>query len=225
MSKKKTIIQCPCHYTRIGIETVLKNMQFSEKCEISVSFSELGECGKYLRTQPKIDILLLTLSSAVASPIATLHILGEYLPLLHPDTKIVLIADMMSVDAMARYLCGLENVLDVLDTSNPLQVLQEQLLGVFNPHNGMKKLNYTASRSLSLREVTVLVRLLEGEKMMHIAGDLQLSPKTISFYKRSAMVKLGIRKYQPLMINRSHKKIVFNIAKSENIETRNGFIV
>ncbi|MHA7847800.1 LuxR C-terminal-related transcriptional regulator [Serratia sp. D1N4] len=208
MIKKKIIIQCPCHYTRLGIEGMLRNTQLSEKCDVIDSVSELKQCEKYLREFPVVDIMLLTLSSMVEDPATALHLLGESLPLVKPNTRIVLIADMLTVEVMARYLCGINNVLVVLDKSKSLEIFEDQLLSAFHPLTELYRLGQIAAPSLSLREMTVLRRLLEGQKGVDIANDLLLSNKTVSHYKRSALIKLGIRSLQPLMVNNYRKEIV-----------------
>jgi DNA-binding NarL/FixJ family response regulator len=42
--------------------------------------------------------------------------------------------------------------------------------------------------------------LLQGNSNNHIASALQLSNKTVSYYKRNAMNKLGIPSLQPMLI-------------------------
>ncbi|WP_244942321.1 helix-turn-helix domain-containing protein [Yersinia rochesterensis] len=54
---------------------------------------------------------------------------------------------------------------------------------------------------LSKRERTVLALLLQGKSNNAIADHLQLSNKTISYHKRSALGKLGIPTLQPMLMN------------------------
>ncbi|WP_431225979.1 hypothetical protein ACQ86O_27750 (plasmid) [Serratia sp. L9] len=47
--------------------------------------------------------------------------------------------------------------------------------------------------------------------MSLIAKDLRVSIKTVSHNKRSALIKLGIRTLQPLIINAGYKKEIRRI--------------
>ncbi|WP_114195223.1 LuxR C-terminal-related transcriptional regulator [Edaphovirga cremea] len=201
MAKKRVAIQCPCLYTRKGIEEILLDTQFSAKCKIVASISHLDQYENRLIKLTTVDIIIVTLSSTVDDPASTLRLFGEFLPTAHPNARILLIADIIPTGVMARYLSDLKNIGAVLDTSKSLDVLENQLVINIGKFAEVYKFGKVAALPLSLRETIVLRRLLEGEKTAGIAKDLQISPKTVSNYKRSAMVKLNIRSLQPLIIN------------------------
>ncbi len=192
----------------MGIEGLFHHSEFSKSCDVIASISDLERCGGYLKAFPVVDIMVLTLSSLVKKPTYTLRLLGEDILRYHPNSKVLLIVDVMFIGGMTRYLLGLKNTKAVLDVSASLEILQNQLLNFFQPCMELDTSNHNTERSLSLREMNVLRRLLEGQSSTSIARDLQLSPKTISHYKRSALIKLGIRSLQPLMINDHSKKIM-----------------
>ncbi|WP_114196290.1 response regulator transcription factor [Edaphovirga cremea] len=221
MAKKRIAIQCPCLYTRTGIEEILLDTQFSEKCKIVASISHLDQYANRLIRLPAVDIIIVTLSSTIADPASTLSLFGEFLPMVHPDARILLIADVMSTGVMARYLSDLNSIGCVLDTSEPLGMLEKQLVDVIDTFTDAYRPGKVTASPLSLRETTVLRRLLDGEQMMSIAKDLQLSPKTVSNYKRSALIKLSIRSLQPLIINKHNKKSINNELGSTILETSN----
>ncbi len=217
MRNKKIIIQCPCHFTRRGIEAVLKNIYFLVGFEVIASLSRLSQCIKLLNKEPAPDILIMTLSSMVNNPSSTLHLLGEY-SRVNPRVKTILINDIASFSIMGRYICEFKNVLAILDTSRSVEALEFQLLNTFQPFTGRSPLRHSTTPSLTPREMTVLQRLLEEQKMADIACDMRISPKTVSSHKRSALFKLGIRSLQPLMVKGYNRKAIINLYLSNAIE-------
>ncbi|WP_411751348.1 helix-turn-helix transcriptional regulator [Serratia sp. (in: enterobacteria)] len=217
MLNKKIIIQCPCHFTRRGIEAVLQNMHCLVEHEVIASLDRLSQCIKLLNTGPAPDILIMTLSSMVNNPSTTLHLLGDYY-LANPRVKTILINDMASLGVMGRYICEFKNVWAILDISSSVEALEFQLLNIFQPFTCRSPLRHSTIPSLSPREMTVLQRLLNEQKTTDIAYDMRISPKTVSSHKRSAMFKLGISSLQPLMIKDYNRKATINVFLSNIIE-------
>ncbi len=217
MINKKAIIQCPCHFTRRGIEAVLQNMNFLAELEVIASLDRLSQCIKLLNSGPAPDVLIMTLSSMVSDPSATLHLLGEYY-LVNPRVKTILINDMASFGVMGRYICEFKNVLAILDLSSSVETLEFQLLNTFQPFTYRSPLRHSTTPSLSPREMTVLQRLLDEQKTTDIAYDMRISPKTVSSHKRSALCKLGINSLQPLMIKDYNRKTTINAFLSNIID-------
>lgn len=217
MLNKKIIIQCPCHFTRRGIEAVLQNIQLMVELDIIASLARLSQCIKLLNTGAAPDILIMTLSSMVSNPSSTLHLLGEYY-LANPRVKTILINDMTFFGVMGRYICDFKNVWAILDTSRSVEALEFQLLNTFQSFTGRAPLRHSTAPSLSPRETAVLQRLLDEQKMADIADDMHISPKTVSSHKRSALFKLGIRSLQPLMIKGYNRKTTINALLSSIIE-------
>ena len=209
MLNKKIIIQCPCYFTRRGIEAVLQKIHLVE-LEVVASFDRLSQCIKLLNSGPAPDILIMTLSSMVNNPSSTLRLFGEYC-LVNQGIKTILINDMVSFGVMGRYICEFKNVLAILDTSRSVEALEFQLLNTFQTFIGPSPLRYSKTPSLTSREMTVLQKLLEEQKIVDIAHDMRISPKTVSSHKRSALFKLGIRSLQPLMIKGYNIKAIINM--------------
>jgi DNA-binding NarL/FixJ family response regulator len=217
MLNKKVIIQCPCHFTRKGIESVLQNIQLMVELDVIASLAKLNQCIKQLNTGTVPDILIMTLSSMVNNPSSTLSLLGEYCQV-NPRVKTILINDLVSFGVMGRYICEFKNVWAILDTSRSVEALEFQLLDTFQPFTGRSPLRYATTSSLSPREIAVLQRLLDEKKIVDIANELRISPKTVSSHKRSALFKLGIRSLQPLMIQSYSRKAIINVFLSNYIE-------
>ncbi|WP_114196305.1 helix-turn-helix transcriptional regulator [Edaphovirga cremea] len=219
MAQKKIVIQCPCLYTRKGIEELLLNKKFSDKYKIVASISHLDQYGSRLIRFFDVDIIIVTLSSAVDDPVTSLSFFGEFLPTGHPDAKILLIADVISTGVMARYLSKLNNISAALDTSHSLAILETHLISGIETINEAYKPGKVTIPALSQRETTVLRRLLDGEKAAGIAIDLQLSHSTVSAHKHSALKKLSIRSLHPLIMNKYYRKVI-NEAFSGSIRNK-----
>ncbi|AYM93522.1 DNA-binding response regulator [Serratia sp. 3ACOL1] len=217
MLNKKIIIQCPCYFTRRGIEATLQDIHLVVEHEVIASLDRLSQCIKLLNSGPAPDVLIMTLSSMVSNPSATLHLLGEYY-LVNPRVKTILINDMVSFGVMGRYICEFKNVLAILDISSSVETLEFQLLNTFQPFTCRSPQRYSTTPSLSPREMTVLQRLLDEQKTVDIAYDMRISPKTVSSHKRSALCKLGIRSLQPLMIKDYNRKATVNGSLSNIID-------
>jgi DNA-binding NarL/FixJ family response regulator len=217
MLNKKIMIQCPCNFTRRGIEAVLQKIHLLVELEVIASLERLSQCIKLLKTGPAPDILIMTLSSMVNNPSATLHLLGEYYRS-NPKVKTILINDMVSCGVMGRYICEFKNVWAILDTSRSVETLQLQLLNTFEPFSYRSSPRYATTPSLTPREMAVLQRLLDEQKTADIAYDMHISPKTVSSHKRSALFKLGIRTLQPLMIKSYNRKTTINVFISNTLE-------
>ncbi|MEX2976399.1 LuxR C-terminal-related transcriptional regulator [Serratia fonticola] len=217
MLNKKVIIQCPCYFTRKGIESVLQNIQLMVELDVIASLAKLNQCIKQLNTGTVPDILIMTLSSMVNNPSSTLSLLGEYCQV-NSRVKTILINDLVSFGFMGRYICGFKNIWAILDTSRSVEALEFQLLDTFQPFTGRSPLRHATTSSLSPREIAVLQRLLDERKTVDIANELRISPKTVSSHKRSALFKLGIRSLQPLMIQSYSRKAIINVFLSNHIE-------
>lgn len=217
MFKKKIIIQCPCHFTRKGIEAIFQDIHLLVDLEILASLDRLSQCIKLLNAGPAPDVLIMTLSSMVNNPSATLYLLGEYY-LANPGVKIILINDMASFGVMGRYICELKNVWSILDLSRSVETLEFQLLNTFQPFTYRSPLRHSTTPSLSPREMKVLQRLLDEQKTTDIAYEMRISPKTVSSHKRSALCKLGIRSLQPLTIKGYNSKATINVPLSNVID-------
>lgn len=222
MAKKKIAIQCPCSYTRQGIENLLRKQDLARKCKLVTSINHFGEVEERLKSLRAVDIIIVTLSSAVDAPVTALSLFGEYLPNAYPGARILFITDLIPDRVMARYLrLTINSPGRVFDTSSSLSMLKNQLVDVVETMPDESTPCKVEKPLLSLRENTVLRRILDGDSISVIARGLKISIKTVSHYKRSALVKLNIKTLQPLLINTDSKNQNSNSIKSSAMITRN----
>ncbi|WP_051916739.1 MULTISPECIES: LuxR family transcriptional regulator [unclassified Serratia (in: enterobacteria)] len=199
MQKEKLmVIQCPCHFTLLGLVKLFGNSLFSEQLENSEKFKSLDECEEYLRTESDIDLLMLTFSSKEHNLVQLINFIANKLPLLHPRTRLLLLADNVYITFLKSYYSEFDKVSAILDVSASLDNLHALLSDVLKGNRQEKK----SAVSLSSRELTVLNRLLSGRTQAQVANDLKLSHKTVSHYKRSALVKLGLPSLHPFFMQR-----------------------
>lgn len=206
MIKKRIAIQCPCLYTRKGIEDILLDTQFSETCKVVASISNLDLYESRLQMLPVVDVIIVTLSSAIDDPVLTLRFFGEFLPSAHPNARILLIDDVVSTGVIARYISKNNGLWAVLEPSKALSRIKNQLLHVIDIFTGDYIPSKEKKRFLSQRETTVLRLLLDEVNTKDIAIHLKISPKTVSHHKISALKKLGIRTLQPFLVVNDYKK-------------------
>lgn len=200
MTKKKVVLQCPCNFTRTGLEALISDTHLSGALEVVASTDDLEQGRAALNNLPVVDIMILVLSGRRYSLASLLELVGKRLPITHPSCKIVLMSQANDTDQLKRYFSGLENVWITLERSTTLAQWQEYLLNTDSLKRSMPGNSRRFSATLSTRELLILRRLLAGEFPNKIADDLQLSYKTVSHYKRAALAKLGIRSLYPLVI-------------------------
>lgn len=196
MRKGKIVIQSPCHFTSVGIETLFNHSLYTNKPTEVVTFKTLAECKEHCVFVSDIDILVLTLNSKENNPVPLINFISNTLPITHPQTKVLLLAHGRHTDFLRSYLSRNSNISAILDISSPLKQIQKVLENVFN---GVKEA-INANISLSLRELSVLNGLLSGRTPIQIANELRLSIKTVSHYKRAALTKLGLPSLHPIFM-------------------------
>lgn len=200
MERRKILLQCPCTFTRIGIMDLLNGNNAAEKSKSIVSVSSLAQAESMLTSSMNYDVVILTLNGLYYNAAEFLEILSCRIPRNHPASKVVIFSDDKCIDSIRHYLQGLESISTILDTNESIEKIQSELAKL-DWHDRVTHRSATQFTCvLSTRELTILKKLLYGKSIMQVAKELALNYKTVSFYKRSAMNKLGIRTLQPLLI-------------------------
>ncbi|CFQ55179.1 helix-turn-helix transcriptional regulator [Yersinia aleksiciae] len=198
MEVKQVIIQHPCAYTRISIERILKKTLNNESVNIASSVSSIADCHDHLVRFPVTHLVILNLHGEDYTSGDSLSLIVDWLRIHRPSCRVIVIANDFCLNLIKHYFHGVEQVQAVIAQNAPLSHFVTLLKRVFSkPVTPYKKQSYI----LSKRERTVLALLLQGKSNNDIAVYLQLSNKTISCHKRSAMGKLGIPTLQPMFMN------------------------
>lgn len=125
----------------------------------------------------------------------------------HPDVKIVVVTSALSPgNLMLALEAGVHGYV-LADAGNPAVAkavraapvgavylsgaAADMLVDDYERRQGVGNSRDQLAR-LSKREREVFQRLVDGESATSIAGDLQLSPKTVDTYRRRMMQKLGV---------------------------------
>ncbi|MBL5829833.1 helix-turn-helix domain-containing protein [Serratia fonticola] len=209
MISKKVILQSPCIFTQRGLEVIINETSLSKFFEIVGSTKKISQCETLLNHLPTVDVVILALGNGEYSLASLLRLVGDYLPHRHPSCKVVLMGEIARMNMLKRYFNGLINTVITLDSSTSLEELQKKLQNIVFPYPDEREKSALASGALSSRELFVLLKMLDGETPNQIANRLQLNYKTVSHYKRTALVKLGIRSLCPLVVF-NHNKLVLH---------------
>lgn len=199
MRKKKLVLQCSCHFTRMGLEALINESELSASVELVASTRDATPCESLLAELPVVDIVVLILRNNDYNLASLLELIGERLPHWHPSSQVVLMGNLSSMNVLKRCFSGLENVWSITASSAPLAALLKHLQEIA----AAEKMKVKDPRAgLSQYERLVLRKLLGGESLNQIAGGLAIHYKTVSYYKRSALAKLGMSSLSPLVLNR-----------------------
>ncbi len=217
MEEKQIIVQHPCLFTRTGLEQLLTDTSFNCPTRIVASEETLWKCHANLRRFPDVDMLILSLRGDDYTPGDALNLIVDWMQIHRPQCRVVVIADAFCIRLLEHYFYGLNNVCAIFDHTAPLSQLSGQLVRMLEGKQ-LERQRPVSERlyPLSKREQCILGSLLQGKTTIDIAHSLQLSYKTISYYKRSALNKLGIRTFHPLLINEHN---VITRVMSQEVET------
>ncbi|MGE4799733.1 LuxR C-terminal-related transcriptional regulator [Yersinia hibernica] len=166
--------------------------------DIVASVGSLTDCYDNLVKFPAAHLAVLRLRGEDYTSGDSLSLIVDWLRIHRPNCRVIVIADEFCVDLLTQYFCGVEQVYTVIAQNAPLSQFVAQLNRVFSNSAIQSKKRACV---LSKRERTVLALLLQGKSNNDIAVHLQLSNKTISYHKRSALGKLGIPTLQPMLMN------------------------
>ncbi|AHG22875.1 hypothetical protein Z042_16610 [Chania multitudinisentens RB-25] len=200
MESKKILLQCPCEFMRLGIMGLLDTPYSDEDNDTVINVSSLEKAEDVLITIFDFDIIILTINSMYYNAAELIYMLSYRIPIHHPDSKIIILTEDKCIKAIKRHLKGLGNIGIILEANESVEKIQSELS--FTSHSN-KKSNKSIARMtcvLSMRELTILKKLLSGKSITQVAKELAINYKTVSHYKRSAMNKLGIRTLHPLFI-------------------------
>lgn len=201
MKKKQIIVQHPCTFARTGLEGLLSDFPLSSLVNVVSSVDTLWECRASLARFPEVQLVILSLRGEDYTPGDVLGLIVDGLQLRYPRCRVIIMADSYCIRLLEHYFYGLNNVCAIFDHAVPLVQLSSQIGRLLKGQNAEYLFENELINPLSKREQCILGSLLQGKTTIDIAHSLQLSYKTISYYKRSALNKLGIRTFHPLLIN------------------------
>lgn len=196
MRRKKVVLQCSCNFMRAGLEALIKDTDLSVSLDIVDSSGSFSECEDALNVLPVVNLVILTVCNRDYNLTSLLQLVGERLPKMHPNSKVVLIGDIADVNPLKCYFSGLRNVSIILDKAIMLDELSRELLSTTA---NKEQIFGKSSSMLTPRELEILRMLLDGDTARKIADDLKLNFRTVSHHKRAALAKLGVRSLCPLV--------------------------
>ncbi|AHG22873.1 hypothetical protein Z042_16440 [Chania multitudinisentens RB-25] len=208
MNKKHIVIQHPCFFSRLGLEELLSKQLPDNNSAIFTHFNHLDEYHRHLPGQIQVDIVVLNILNGNYTQGELLSRVIQLLRLHQPHCQIILLMNAKSMMLLGSYMHELQNVQMILEPEGTLGTIEAQLTGIFNrPVESNENLTLKVPQ-LSQRELSVLRLLLKGKTITYIACQLKLNYKTISNYKRSAQMKLGITSMQPLLLNGYDREVM-----------------
>ncbi|MFC0226939.1 LuxR C-terminal-related transcriptional regulator [Serratia aquatilis] len=190
---EKIVILSDCIFTRSGLETLLRPEAYI------FSTSSFKQCKSYLIQQQDGDIDLIVLSIRYGG-IDALVQLASLLRCYHPSCKVLLDPGSASIPMLCFYLDCLNAKTGLIDLTLPLPKLKWFITRVICGQVVLSTRDLLGLKRLTVRERTVLLGLMKELCADDIARTLMLSIKTISYYKRSGLCKLGARNFQDLLL-------------------------
>ncbi|WP_337265064.1 MULTISPECIES: response regulator transcription factor [unclassified Serratia (in: enterobacteria)] len=192
MKKWKVMLSSNCQFTLAGLEHVIKSHdKLSEKTDVvSWPVSWLGheDCIGF-----GIDILILVLDSTASKIVPRLiDNINRW-----NQVSVILLTPSNCNAGVNHYLMQMVNARAVYSSAVSVATLQNQLIDIVENRVSNNKENMM---KLSAREQVVISSLLKGVDMIRIASELGLSYKTVSHYKRTALLKLGVSSLHGVMI-------------------------
>ncbi|MHA7845192.1 helix-turn-helix domain-containing protein [Serratia sp. D1N4] len=206
MNQKKIVLQCACHFTRIGLGTLINNTFFTE----SVNFIDRTNTQENFESDVSNltygDIVIIVLSDNDYDPVSLINLVCERLSKVPLNGRILFIGNIAYINKFRYYLASLKSAWAFIDISMPLKQLQQQLQNAALMYTDMYQCSQPTATTLTQRELTVLHRMLNEQSVIQIAKELGISEKTVSCHKRSALVKLNVRSLNPLLMGNDNKE-------------------
>ncbi|WP_411705096.1 LuxR C-terminal-related transcriptional regulator [Edaphovirga cremea] len=212
-------LQHACMYTRVGIKSLLENMDCDCPVNVITDIEDLNSSRYPRKNTSDTDIFILGMQGNGSNPSKTLSFIVERLPVFSPDAKVIIIAPTFSVGHLRNHLLGLHNVHAVLDRASPLQEFQMQLKEILMLPLNMMRPHKSMAASLSHQELNVLGFLLQGNSTHDVAQKLRIHNKTVSHHKRSALHKLGIRSLHRLIMCDNSRSMLDTLVRKANLES------
>lgn len=193
-SPKKVIVLHPCSFTRLGMKHI-----FSPVCDIRET-EYLYECKEWLLKDEQYDLLILTMNGNGYSAISALKFIDCIVSCNNFITVIVIMN--RPDEGVGHYLSHYGDKIAVMAESISLADLVGKVISrIYPAEGGIKGVIIKKPRSpcLSEKEVIILEALLTGHRACDIAELLHVREKTLSYYKRRGLAKLGVRKLGHLL--------------------------
>ncbi len=208
MGRKNIIIQHPCYFTRLGMENIMADLLPNKRSGVFTHLSHLDEYYRHLRKRHRVDIAAINLMSGNYLQGELLNWTVRQLRLNNPDCQIILLMDTKNTMLLGSHMHELQDIQMVQELRESLSIITDRLSLIFSGQPQDRTTLDLKMPQLSHREINVLHSLLKGKSITSIAFRLGLNYKTVSHYKRSALMKLGINSLQPLMLNGNDCKLV-----------------
>ncbi|WP_337262270.1 MULTISPECIES: helix-turn-helix transcriptional regulator [unclassified Serratia (in: enterobacteria)] len=192
MKKWKIMLSSNCQFTLAGLEHVISShaelLEMTEVVSLPVSWLSHEDC-----IQLGIDILIVLLDSTTGEMVFKLiDNINRW-----NKVSVILLTPSNCHAGVNNYLMQMINARAVYSATVSVSTLQNQLLDIVENRFSTDKENML---KLSTREQVVIKSLLKGKTLKQIASELRLSYKTVSHYKRAALVKLGVSSLYGVMI-------------------------
>lgn len=115
----KVSIQHACEYTKEGVNIILNDIS----CDLGLDLTCILRRHKYggFDALNDINIFILGLKSYSDNHAGILDFIIKWLPIYHPDARVVVMANTHTIGKLKDYLLGLVNVYAVLDNAMKLQ--------------------------------------------------------------------------------------------------------
>ncbi|CRY56994.1 MULTISPECIES: LuxR C-terminal-related transcriptional regulator [Yersinia] len=201
MEEKQVIIQHACQFTLASVKDILNDILNTEPINIVAQVKSLADVYDNLMRFPSTHMVILSLCCDDYRHNHTFHLIVNWLQEHRATCRVVVIAEMPYIRLLEHYFYDIELIYAMVAQTAPMVNFAEWLKQVFYQVTPTKRFFYRKRHlTLSKREQMVMGLLLEGNSNNHIASTLQLSNKTVSYYKRNALNKLGIPSLQPMLI-------------------------
>ena len=201
MEEKQVIIQHACQFTLASVKDILNDILNTEPINIVAQVKSLEDVYDNLMRFPSTHMVILSLCCDDYRHNHTFHLIVNWLQANRTTCRVVIIADIPYIRLLEHYFYDIDLIYAMIAKTAPVSHVVEWLRQVFYQVTPTKRFFYRKRHlSLSKREQLVMELLLQGNSNNHIASALQLSHKTVSYYKRNAMNKLGIPSLQPMLI-------------------------
>jgi len=194
MKRKRLLLLCSCNFTKIGIETLVRDSKLSAYVDIITNTEKVEYSEIILSCFP--DIVVMSLDNVNKNILSHFEMLQDILSNNYKSSKVIVIGNRELIHLFNNRF---DNLL-IINGATKINILKQYFINLITSDIDEKeevKLDYTA---LTSRQLIVLQKLLSGDTLHKIAKDLEISYKTVSSHKCAALEKLGIRSLSPLIL-------------------------
>ncbi|CNI67263.1 LuxR C-terminal-related transcriptional regulator [Yersinia pekkanenii] len=201
MEEKQVIIQHSCQFTLLSVNNILNDILVTEPTNVVIQVESLTDVYANLIRSPSTHMVILSLYCYDYRYRHIFHLIIKWLQKNRATCRVVIIADTSYLRLLEHYFYDTDLIYAMIAQAAPIHHFVERLKLVFFQLKPAKNLFYRKRYlPLSEREKMVIRLLLQGNSNNHIASTLQLSNKTVSYFKRNALNKLGIYSLHPMLI-------------------------